>query len=142
MEEPGQQRQQRGDHERLEEHQERRRYQQRHDAGGAPVGDWLGVLGGQGPHLCRRPNRPARSNVASTVRPVLHGRPPQVVLRYDLAQWLPALTLAMGLRLLGVLRLGWLHLPAPPRAVASGPVSAFLLGLPIGIAASPSRCRS
>lgn len=61
-----------------------------------------------------------------------------VVLRYDLARWLPVVTFLMGLRLLGVLRLRWLHLPAAPRkSVANGPLSAFALGVPIGIAASP-----
>lgn len=44
----------------------------------------------------------------------LMGAAGHVVLRYDLARWLPVVTLLMGLRLLGVLRLGWLHLPTAP----------------------------
>lgn len=67
----------------------------------------------------------------------LMGAAGHVVLRYDLARWLPVVTLLMGLRLVGVLRFGWLRLPPTPRAVAQGPAGAFALGLPIGIAASP-----
>ncbi len=47
------------------------------------------------------------------------------------------LTLAMGLHMLGIVRWTWLRLPSGRAAVSSGPVSAFALGLPFGLAASP-----
>lgn len=52
-------------------------------------------------------------------------------------RWFPVLTLAMGLNMLGIVRWTWLRLPSGRAAVSSGPVSAFALGLPFGLAASP-----
>ncbi len=64
----------------------------------------------------------------------------QLVLGLHLARWFPVLTLAMGLHMLGIVRWTWFRLPGGRGAVASRPVSAvsaFALGVPFGLAASP-----
>ena len=68
----------------------------------------------------------------------------RLVLGLHLARWFPVLTLAMGLHMLGIVRWTWYRLPGGRGrgrgAVASGPVSAvsaFALGGPFGLAASP-----
>lgn len=55
----------------------------------------------------------------------------------SLAKWLPLLTLLMGLNMLGVIRWKWFRSLKGVGSPASGPVDAFVLGLPFGVATSP-----
>jgi cytochrome c-type biogenesis protein len=61
----------------------------------------------------------------------------RILLGLSLTRWLPLLTLVMGLHLLGVIRWKGLRLTSGPGDAASGPMNAFWLGLPFGLATAP-----
>lgn len=61
----------------------------------------------------------------------------RLVLGWNLTRWLPLLTLVMGLNMLGLVHWKRFGLLRGNRSAASGPVSAFALGVPFGLAASP-----
>lgn len=61
----------------------------------------------------------------------------RAVLASGLSRWLPLLTLAIGLNLLGIVRWHWFRLRATDGPPASGAAHAFWLGIPFGLAASP-----
>jgi cytochrome c-type biogenesis protein len=54
-----------------------------------------------------------------------------------LSRWLPLLTLVMGLSMLGLIRWKRLRCLGGTRYAASGPASAFWLGVPFGLATAP-----
>ncbi len=54
-----------------------------------------------------------------------------------LSRWLPLLTLVMGLSMLGLIRWKRLRCLGGTRYAASGPASAFWLGIPFGLATAP-----
>ena len=68
------------------------------------------------------------------VATVMVGR---TVLSFGLAKWLPVLTLAMGLNMLGLVRWNWFRLRVGTDAEMAGSGSAFLLGIPFGLGGSP-----
>lgn len=61
----------------------------------------------------------------------------QSLLDFGPSNWLPLLTLVMGLSMLGVIRWKRLRSLGATRYAASGPTNAFWLGIPFGLATAP-----